>query len=227
MSSRGVSTLRTLIAVATTTIGVAGWLVLDHLSNTQDAAAARPQLADLQYISEAMLVDESTVPPLEGTTWGRMVAVPRGAPPPVNPPQCALFLSQGDALQKGLAMRSSRGAAIGVELAIVEHRVDLAAVRDDCDSFTLDAPGLQSRVRVEPTCLARLADGAISTKIHSETTTAEGSVSWEIAMITGYHRGVLVTAEYTPGPHGSAFNDELASTLVPLFRAQIARLDAI
>ena len=144
----------------------------------------------------------------------------------MNPPECALFLSQGDALQKAVAMRSSRGAAIGIELAITNQRVDLANLRDTCAVFTLESPGVRSSVRLERTCLAGLADGAISTLLHSETTARGTSVAWEVALISGYHRGVLVTAEYTPGPRGEQFDTGLASKLPALFQAQIDRLDA-
>ncbi len=219
--------IRLLTAILNALIAVAGFFTLLHLSGGHTATARRPPPSDLPYLTESMLVDERVVPALNGTTWGRMVAVPRGAAPPVKPPECALFLSQGDALQKGLAMRSSQGAAIGVELAIDDHRVDLVKVRDDCASFSLDAPGIRSSVRVEPTCLAGLADGAISTLMHSETSTAGKSVSWDIAMVAGYHRGVLVTAEYTPGPRGGPFDSTLASKLPALFQAQLDRLDAV
>src|SRR3954464_10659709 len=87
-------------------IAVTGCVVVVHLSHRNTSDVPKP---DLPYLSESMLVDESDVPPLAGTSWGRIVAVPRGAPSPVDPPECALFLSQGDALQKGLAMRSSQG----------------------------------------------------------------------------------------------------------------------
>ena len=40
-----------------------------------------------------------------------------------------------------------------------------------------------------------------------------------------YHRGVLVTAQYTPGPRGGAFDSRLASNLGEVYRAQIAKLD--
>lgn len=214
-----------LAIVVTAMIAFAGCIVVEHISSSSvtDASPA----SDLNHLTESMLVDESAVPPLAGTSWGRIVAAPQGALPPVSPPQCAIFLSQGVALEKGLAMRSSRGSAIGVELAIDDHRVDLATVRDECASFTLDAPGFRSKVRVEPTCLTGLPAGAVSTKLHSETTAAGRSVSWVIAMISGYHRGVLVTAEYTPGPQGGPFDAELASALPALFRAQLARLDAV
>ena len=145
----------------------------------------------------------------------------------MNPPECALFLSQGDALQKAVAMRSSQGAAIGVELAIDDQRVDLANLRDTCAVFTLESPGVRSSVRLERTCLAGLADGAISTLLHSETVARGTSVAWEVALIAGYHRGVLVTAEYTPGPQGGQFDDKLASTLPALYEAQVKRLDAV
>ena len=85
---------------------------------------------------------------------------------------------------------------------------------------------MRSSVRLERTCLAGLADGAISTLLHSETATRGTSVAWEVAMISGYHRGVLVTAEYTPGPRGEQFDTELASKLPALFQALIDRLDA-
>src|SRR4029078_11313638 len=154
-----------------------------------------PPATDLHFLSESMLVDENAVARLDGTTWGRIVAVPQGSRTPVNPPGCALSLSQGDASQRGLAMRSSQGAAIGVELAISDQRVDLANLRDSCAYFSLDSPGIRSSVRLERTCVAGLLDAAISTLLHSETTAGGKLVTWDIAMITGYHRGVLVTAE--------------------------------
>lgn len=217
---------RTFIAILNAVIAVAGCVVLVDLSAGRAPDDSQLPKSDLRYITESMLVDESDVPPLDGTSWGRIVAVPRGAAPPVNPPGCALFISQGDASQKGLALRSSRGAAIGVELAINDHRVDLAAVRDDCASFTLDAPGVQSRVRLEPTDFSGLPGGAIGTLMHSETTTGGQSVSWDIALVAQYHRGVLVTAEYTPGPRGGPFDVKLASTLPALLQTQVKRLDA-
>ena len=99
--------------------------------------------------------------------------------------------------------------------------------RDTCAFFTLDSPGVRSSVRLERTCFAGLADGAISTLMHSETTAEGTSVAWDIALIAGYHRGVLVTAEYTPGPRGGPFDAKLASTLPALFEAQVDRLDAV
>jgi hypothetical protein len=212
-----------LAAFLNTLIAIAGCVVLVHHSNRDSREVGGDDLHDL---TESMLVDESVVPPLAGTTWGSIVAVPQGAPAPVRPPECALFLSQGDASQKAVAMRSSQGAAIGVELAIKERAVDLAAVRDTCAHFTMDVPGVQSAVRVETTCIAGLAAGAISTLLHSTTTTEGRTVAWEVAMIAGFHRGVLVTAEYTPGPGGGPFDREVAAKLPALFAAQIHRLDA-
>ena len=223
MNSRGA--VAAVGIVLNALIATAGGVALVHLSH-EPAADASPRAIDLHYLSESMLVDESAVPPLAGTGWGHIVAVPRGSGPPVNPPECGLFVSQGDALQKAVAMRSSQGAAIGVELAITKQRVDLAGLRDTCAVFTLDAPGVRSSVRLERTCLAGLADGAISTLLHSETTTGGTSVAWEVALVAGYHRGVLVTAEYTPGPQGGQFDTGLASTLPALFHAQTDRLDA-
>lgn len=217
---------RTLIAVLNATIAVVGCVVLVDLSSRDTQVGSRPPKSDLGYLTESMLVDESAVPPLDGTSWGRIVAVPRGGPPPVSPPECALFLSQGDATQKGLAMRSSRGAAIGVELAITGHRVDLATARAGCASFSLDAPGVRSRVQLEPTDFGGLPTNAIGTLMHSKTTADGQSVSWDIALVAAYHRGVLVTAEYTPGPRGGPFDFELASALPALLQAQIERLDA-
>lgn len=218
--------LRMLVAILNAMTAVVGCVVLVHLSNRDGPDGRRPPKSDLGYITESMLVDESAVPPLDGTSWGRIVAVPRGAAPPVNPPGCALFLSQGDAIQKGLAMRSSRGAAIGVELSINDHRVDLAKVRDACASFGLDAPGIRSRVRLESTDFGGLPSGAIGTLMHSETTTDDQLVTWDIALVAAYHRGVLVTAEYTPGPRGGPFDSKLASALPLLLQAQVKRLDA-
>jgi hypothetical protein len=225
VNSRGLAAR--LVILVNAVIAMAGCVVVTQLSRDSGPDVNPPPASDLHYLSESMLVDESSVAPLAGTSWGRIVAVPRGSPAPVSPPECALFLSQGDALQKALAMRSSQGAAIGVELAITDQRVDLARLRDTCAFFSLNSPGVRSSVRLERTCLAGLAGEAISTLMHSETTARGAPVEWEIAMIAGYHRGVLVTAEYTPGPGGGPFDPELASTLPALYEAQAKRLDAV
>ena len=180
---------------------------------------------ELHNLDEAMLIDESVVPPLEGTTWGSMVAVPRGAEPPVSPAECVLFLSQGPAAEKGLAMRSSKNASIGVTLSVGGPRPDLSALRDECGVFTFTGAGASSRVELEPMPVADLPDGTISTLMHCRTVKADQTLAWDIALIAGYHRGVLVTAEYTPGPQGGPFNSEVASGLGEVYRAQIAKLD--
>jgi hypothetical protein len=211
-----------LAALLNTVIAFAGCVVLLHHPRQTTPGHA----SDLHQLSESMLVDESAVPALAGTTWGRIVAAPQGGPAPVKPLECALFLSQGDAVQKAVAMRSSQGAAIGVELAIKDRAVDLTAVRDTCAHFTMDAPGIHSAVRVETTCIAGLPDDAISTVMHSTTTASGRTVAWKVAMIAGFHRGVLVTAEYTPGPGLGPYDRDVAAKLPALFEAQIARLDA-
>jgi hypothetical protein len=59
----------------------------------------------------------------------------------------------------------------------------------------------------------------------SQGRAAEKGLAWDIALIVGYHRGVLVTAQYTPGPQGGAFDGRLASSMDEVYRAQIAKLD--
>ena len=203
---------------------IAGLLLVNrsHDREAQPAVAAPYELHDLD---EAMLIDESAVPPLEGTTWGQMVAVPRGAEPPVVPAACVLFLSQGQAAEKGLAMRSSKNASIGVTLSIGGPRPDLPALVEECKVFTFAGAGANSRVELAPMPVADLPDGAISTLMHCRTDKADQTLVWDIALIVGYHRGVLVTAQYTPGPQGGAFDDEVASSLGDIYRAQIRKLD--
>jgi len=203
---------------------VAGLLIANRSRNGEehDAVATPSELHDLD---EAMLIDENAVPPLEGTTWGRMVAVPRGAEPPVSPAACVLFLSQGPAAEKGLAMRSSKNASIGVTLSVGGPRPDLPALVDECKVFTFEGAGANSRVELAPMPVAGLPDGAISTLMHCRTVKADQTLVWDIALIVGYHRGVLVTAEYTPGPQGGAFDNQIASSLGDVYRAQIHKLD--
>ncbi|MDT5011825.1 MAG: hypothetical protein QOH57_3442, partial [Mycobacterium sp.] len=93
--------------------------------------------------------------------------------------------------------------------------------------FTLYAPDIQSTVHLEPMELAGVPPGAVSTKLHSQTTADGQSVAWDVALVTGYTRGVLVTAQYTPGPQGGAFDQQLASALPALYQAQVDRLNAI
>ena len=204
---------------------VAGLLIVNrsHDSAAQPTVAGPTELHDLD---EAMLIDESAVPRLEGTTWGRMVAVPRGAEPPVIPASCVLFLSQGQAAEKGLAMRSSKNASIGVTLSVGVPRPDLPALVEECKVFTFAGAGANSRVELAPMPDSGLPDGAISTLMHCRTVKADQTLAWDIALIIGYHRGVLVTAEYTPGPQGGAFDSQLASGLGVIYRAQIQKLDA-
>jgi len=206
-------------------VAIAGLLI----ANRSDDREAQPTVAapsELHDLDEAMLIDESAVPPLEGTTWGRMVAVPRGAEPPVVPASCVLFLSQGTAAEKGLAMRSSKNASIGVTLSVGVPRPDLPALVDECKVFTFEGAGASSRVELAPMPVADLPDGAISTLMHCRTDKADQTLVWDIALIVGYHRSVLVTAEYTPGPQGGAFDSELASRLGEVYQAQIRKLDA-
>lgn len=212
------------VAAACCLAAIAGLLFVNRSRDggAQHAVATPPELHDL---NEAMLIDESAVPPLEGTTWGRMVAVPRGAEPPVAPAACVLFLSQGTAAEKGLAMRSSRNASIGVTLSVGGPRPDLPALVEECRVFTFAGAGANSRVELAPMPVADLPDGAISTLMHCRTVKADETLVWDIALIVGYHRGVLVTAEYTPGPQGGAFDSRLASGLGDVYRAQIHKLD--
>ena len=206
-------------------VAIAGLLI----ANRSDDREAQPTVAapsELHDLDEAMLIDESAVPPLEGTTWGRMVAVPRGAEPPVVPASCVLFLSQGTAAEKGLAMRSSKNASIGVTLSVGVPRPDLPALVDECKVFTFEGAGASSRVELAPMPVADLPDGAISTLMHCRTDKADQTLVWDIALIVGYHRSVLVTAEYTPGPQGGAFDSGLASRLGEVYQAQIQKLDA-
>ncbi|MEI7519683.1 MAG: hypothetical protein WCJ98_14540, partial [Mycobacteriaceae bacterium] len=199
-------------------VAIAGLLI----ANRSDDREAQPTVAapsELHDLDEAMLIDESAVPPLEGTTWGRMVAVPRGAEPPVVPASCVLFLSQGTAAEKGLAMRSSKNASIGVTLSVGVPRPDLPALVDECKVFTFEGAGASSRVELAPMPVADLPDGAISTLMHCRTDKADQTLVWDIALIVGYHRSVLVTAEYTPGPQGGAFDSGLASRLGEVYQA--------
>ena len=84
---------------------------------------------------------------------------------------------------------------------------------------------MNSRVELEPMPVADLPDGAISTLMHCRTVKTDQTLVWDIALIVGYHRGVLVTAQYTPGPQGGAFDNQLASSLGDVYRAQVQKLD--
>jgi hypothetical protein len=218
-------------------VALAGGLIIVGLRGLYENRAADPVGAslnagqtpgtDLSSLSESMLIDENVVPPIEGTTWGRMVAVPRGVAPPVTPPDCGLFLSQGAASQKGLAMRSSRGTAIGVELAITDDPQDLGALVDECRSFTFDGGTTQSRVELAPLDLPALPADTIGTLMHCQSVTKGTISTWDIALVAGYFRGVLVSAQYTPGPVGGPFDLHLAASLPDIYNAQIDRLDGV
>lgn len=211
-----------LIASLCCLAGAAAALIVVGFAKPGSVTVAKP---DLNYLSESMLIDESAVPALAGTTWGRMVAVPRGAEPQVSPTGCELFLSQGPAAQKGLAMRSSKNASIGVAMALTDRRPNLAALLERCKVFTFDGPSARSVVSLAPLTVADLPEGAIATLMHCKTIKADRTLAWDIALIAGFHRGVLVSAEYTPGPQGGPFDAHLASGLVGVYRAQIASLD--
>src|ERR1700712_4639313 len=145
-------------------IGVRG---LENSENIPDESSYAQPAPDLSALTESMLIEEDVVPPVAGTTWGRMAAVPRGVAPPVSPPDCGLFLSQAEASQKGLAMRSAKGTAIGVELAITdEPPQDLGALVDECRSFTFDGGTTQSRVELTPLEVADVPADAIGTLMH-------------------------------------------------------------
>lgn len=218
--------LRAFLTALNVLMVLAGILVLLNLHAPVERAAGRPVLPDLYYLTEKMAVDQGTVPALPGTQWGTIIASPQGGPAPVRPPECGVFLSEGEASQKVLALRSSNGAAIGVELALTPHPVDVEGLVDRCASFFLTTPALRSTTHLEAAPFGPIPPEAISVRIHTTTTTDRQSLAWDIAMIVGIHRGLLVTAEYTPGPHG-VFDPTLAAKLPPLYRAQVARLDKI
>jgi len=199
-------------------------LIANGLPARPPQTAATPP-AELHDLDEAMLIDESAVPPLAGTTWGSIVAIPRGAEPQVSPAECVVFLSQGPAAEKGLAMRSSKNASIGVSLSLGGQRPDLSALLAECTVFTFNGAGASSRVELKPMPLDGLPDGAVSTLLHCRTARAGETLVWDIALIVGYHRGVLVSAQYTPGPQGGPFDAQLASGLGDVYRAQIDKLD--
>jgi hypothetical protein len=187
-----------------------------------DSAQTRP---DLSNLDASMLINEDSVPAVADTSWGQMVAVPRGVAPPVSPAGCGLFLSQAPASQKGLAMRSSKGTAIGAELAITDEQHDLDALVRDCRTFSFDGGGTQARVELEALNIPDPPADTVGTLMRCQSVTAGKTLSWDIAMIAGYHRGVLVSVQYTPGPVGGPFDSELADTLPGIYRAQIAKLD--
>jgi len=219
------SRLRLVVIAALCVVALVVAVLLVNGLRERGSQTATTSPTELHDLDEAMLIDESAVPPLEGTTWGSMVAVPRGAEPPVSPAACVLFLSQGPAAEKGLAMRSSKNASIGVTLSVGIVRPDLPALVEECKVFTFAGAGANSRVELAPMPVAGLPDGAIPTLMHCRTVKADQTLVWDIALIVGYHRGVLVTAEYTPGPQGGAFDNGLASSLGEVYRAQIAKLD--
>ncbi|CAN5402826.1 hypothetical protein BH09ACT8_BH09ACT8_46470 [soil metagenome] len=220
-----------LIAAGCLTVTLSGGLIavgiqgLDSADTAGDSSFAEPA-PDLSALTESMLVEEGAVPPVAGTTWGRMVSVPRGVAPPVSPPDCGLFLSQAEAAQKGLAMRSAKGTAIGVELAITDDPPqDLDALVNECSSFTFDGGETQSRVELTPLEVPDVPAEAIGTLMHCHSVTGGKTTSWDIALIAGYYRGVLVSAQYTPGPVGGPFDPRLAASLPGLYEAQVERLD--
>ena len=214
-----------LIATLCVLAGTAAMVIVVGSPEPRTAAPVGGAKPDLNQLSEAMLIDESVVPQLPGTSWGRMVAVPRGPEPQVSPAGCELFLSQGAASQKGLAMRSSKNAAIGVAVSVTEQRPDLAELVRQCRVFTFEGPTASSVVTLGPLDVRDLPDGAIATLMHCRTTKPGQTLAWDIALVAGFHRGVLVSAEYTPGPQGGPFDPRLAAGLVDVYRAQIAGLD--
>ena len=218
--------LRLVFVAAACCLAVVAGLLIANRSRDREAQHAVAAPSELHDLDQAMLIDEGSVPPLPGTTWGSMVAVPRGAEPPVSPADCVLFLSQGPAAEKGLAMRSSKNASIGVTLSVGGPRPDLTALRDQCRVFTFSGAGANSRVELAPMPVADLPNGAISTLMHCRTVKADQTLVWDIALIVGYHRGILVTAEYTPGPQGGAFDNQIASRLGEVYLAQIAKLNS-
>jgi hypothetical protein len=224
-----------LITAGCLVVALAGGLIIIGLRGLDAADPVDESLnaeqspgTDLSSLSESMLIDENVVPPIQGTTWGRMVAVPRRVAPPVSPPDCGLLLSQAEASQKGLAMRSSRGTAIGVELAITDGQQDLDALVNECRSFTFDGGTTQSRVELAPLDIPDIPDlpgGTIGILMHCQSVTNGKTSRWDIALIAGYYRGVLVNAQYTPGPVRGPFDPHLAASLPGIYKAQIDRLD--
>ena len=99
-------------------------------------------------------------------------------------------------------MRSSKNAAIGVAVSVTEQRPDLAELVRQCRVFTFEGPNASSVVTLGPLDVRDLPDGAIATLMHCRTTKPGQTLAWDIALVAGFHRGVLVSAGVHPGPAG-------------------------
>lgn len=218
--------MRASVAALNMVVALAGILVVVTLNVRLERGAGPPVLPDIYYLTEKMPVGQSTVPALAGAQWGTIIGAPQGGPAPVRPPECGVFLSEREATQKVLALRSANGAAIGVELALTLHPVDVDSLVQTCATFSVTTPALRSTTRLVAAQFGPIPPEAIGVEMHTMTMTDTQSLAWRIAMIVGTHRGVLVTAEYTPGPCG-VFDPALAAKLPALYRAQVARLDKI
>ena len=75
-----------IAALCCIAVGVAFFVGSRHREPPDTGApSAGSGQTELQNLDEEMLIGESVVPPLEGTTWGSMVAIPRGPQPSVSP----------------------------------------------------------------------------------------------------------------------------------------------
>ncbi|WP_458608754.1 hypothetical protein [Mycobacterium sp. C3-094] len=217
--------MRVLLTILHVVLAAIGIVVVGGALSRPARTGGPPVLPDLTFLTESMLVDQRSVPAMPGTRWATIVASPQGGPAPVRPAECGVFLSQGEVTQKALGLRSMIGAAIGVELALTPRPVQIDGLADRCASFSLKTPALQSETRLAAPPFDDVPAGSVGVLMHTRTTTDTQSLAWDIAMIVGVHRGVLVTAEYTPGPRGGRFDQALAAALPTLYRAQLTRLD--
>jgi hypothetical protein len=74
--------LRLVLIAALCCIAVGVVFFVGSDTGTPSAGSGQTELRNLD---EKMLIGESDVPPLKGTTWGSMVAIPRGPQPSVSP----------------------------------------------------------------------------------------------------------------------------------------------
>ncbi|HEX7322859.1 MAG TPA: hypothetical protein VF299_07995 [Mycobacterium sp.] len=207
-------------------------------------ASAKPDITEL---TRDLLVGKSAFPEFEGgqrtSGVGNAGKEPGAADIVIDPAECADFYGYPkSATQSAYAAVSKAGRggirSMEVRLAITPDRTDLKDAIAKCRSFTmsLGRPGAAASVetQLDPLAVSDLPPWSVATVMKSSSSPLRGIplvLSMTTTTISGYYRGVLITARNNEfsrrGGDGSApVEDDSVDELVRLFTAQVQQLEA-
>lgn len=177
-----------------------------------------PGQSDITQLTDAMLVDQSAFPSIEGAAWygPYLKDHPSYGNYPIDPPQCwALYFGPKAirTVEGGLTIGSDPAVGLySVTIAVPGERPDLKSVVAGCGHYTVGG----ANETVSGRSLTGLPDWATAFEQSEEQ--QPGGVA-----VMGFYRGIFVSI--VAGSDRARSSEDQAA-LVKAFTAQVAKLDA-